>query len=225
MKLHSINQTGNTKTGNMLVTSSTRQSCPDTCPLKDDGGCYAENSHSKFQWNKIDNGDLKSSVNFLQLTKAIKRLPMGALWRHNEKGDLLHNDGAIDKASLQAIVKANKGKNGFTYTHHNMTDENASAIKEASNNGFTINASANDIEQADNYIEKGLNTVVIMPLGSDKVSYTNNGNKVVLCPANKDKNIQCTNCQLCQRDNRGFIIGFEAHGTRKKKVDIIAKSL
>lgn len=224
MNHFSINHTGNVKTGNIMVTSSSRNTCPDSCPLKDDGGCYAENSHSKFQWNKIDNGLLKSSTDLSGLVKEVKRLPMGSVWRHNEKGDLVHNDGAIDSNALSKLVKANKGKNGFTYTHHVMNEANIALVKDASKNGFTINSSADNLDAADEYYNKGLNTAVIMPLGSEKVTTTPQGNKVVLCPADKDKGIKCSNCMLCQRDSRDFIIGFEAHGTRKKKVDIIAKS-
>ena len=206
----------------MPVTTSAKSTCPSTCPLKE-SGCYAKYSFLGNAWKKLSNGETKSAMNLDGLLFAIKRLPKGQLWRHNQAGDLPHNNDLIDLDALKGLVRANKGKKGFTYTHHKPTTEhNLQALKMANKEGFTVNLSADNLESSDNYKALGVPVVVILPLGADKVSYTPKGNKVVKCPANKDKGITCATCQLCAISDRDYIIGFEAHGTAKKRVEKIA---
>lgn len=220
----SMNLQGNSKTGNMPVTSSNSATCPNTCPLKE-SGCYAKNHWAAGNWKKLDNGEMKAATDFAGLIKAIKKLPIGQLWRHNEKGDLCHNDGIIDNNALNDLVKANKGKRGYTYTHHLPSIAgNAEALQKANSNGFTVNLSANNLAQADEYKSLGLPVVTVLPTNAPNVSYTPNGNKVVVCPE-ESKGIPCSNCGLCQNSKRDYIIGFRAHGAQKKKVEIIAKSV
>jgi hypothetical protein len=222
MEYFSINYSGNEKTGKMPVTSSDKKTCPDTCPLKGGNGCYAENHYINQQWDKLTDGTMKAATDYNGLLKAIKRLPNGMLWRMNEKGDLSHNNGTIDTDRLSAIVTANKGKQGFTYTHHALTDSNLQAIKTANNKGFTINLSANNAAQADDYLAHGLPVVTLLPVTAGKVSYTPQGNKIVACPAGYGGKVTCASCGLCAIPDRNYIIGFKAHGTRKSKVNIIA---
>ena len=58
--------------------------------------------------------------------------------------------------------------------------------------------------------------------GTPNVSYTPAGYKVVACPAEKSKRVTCATCALCQKADRPYIIGFRAHGSRKKLVSKIA---
>ena len=45
------------------------------------------------------------------------------------------------------------------------------------------------------------------------------GRAVVICPATQRDDVSCATCQLCQRQ-RAAIVGFPAHGTRKRVIDI-----
>jgi len=55
------------------------------------------------------------------LLDAIRNLPEGTLWRHNQAGDLYSQDQeTIDEDSLMKIVDANQGRCGFTYTHYDV---------------------------------------------------------------------------------------------------------
>ena len=95
---------------------------------------------------------------------------------------------------------------------------NREAVKEANDANFIVNLSANNLAQADTY--KNLNiapVVVILGEHAAKVNYTPEGNKIVTCPAQNTKKIQCINCELCANKNRNYIIGFRVHGTFKKK--------
>jgi len=214
---------GNIKTGVMPVTSSSKDTCPTTCPLRGGKGCYAENHWSNIQWDKLSDGKTKSGMSFRELATSITKLPKNTLWRMNEKGDLSHNDGKIDADKLSEIVTANKRKKGFTYTHHLPTvGDNIALIRKANEDGFTINLSANNIDQVDEYMAYGVPVVTLLPMDAPIVSETAGGVKVVVCPE-ETKGIKCASCGLCQKADRNFVVGFRAHGTRKKAVDIIAK--
>lgn len=217
---------GNSKTGPMPVSTSNSSTCPDACPIKEKG-CYAKYGPTGMQWRKVDSGESKRAVEWPEFVKQVKALPKNVLWRHNQAGDLNGTDNLINALQLADIVKANKGKRGFTYTHYPVIGENFenfSAVKAANLNGFTINLSGNDMHHADKL--KALNigpVVTLMPRDAEKVSYTPDNNKVVICPAENSDKVTCLTCGLCQVADRNYIIGFRAHGTAAKTVEIIAR--
>ncbi len=210
---------GNSKTGPIPVTMSSRETCPDNCGLKS-SGCYAESGMVRMHWQKV-NQDNPKSINVEQLAGHIASLPKGQLWRMNVAGDLAHENQIIDALALSEIVRANKGKRGFTYTHHNVTGDdnpNAALIRMANKGGFTVNLSADTLMQADKLKDLNIGPVVcIMPIDCDKVTTTPAGNAVIQCPATYRDDIQCSNCGICQVASRQAIIGFPVHGTGKKK--------
>lgn len=217
--MYNFRLTGNTKTGVMPITRSPAKSCPDTCSLKNNG-CYAETGFIAIHWRN----DAVKGVDFNTLVNGITKLPENTLWRHNEAGDLDHNNGIIDTGMLSAIVTANKGKRGFTYTHH-IPKLNLESIKHANDNGFTINISSDNTTIADENFALGIApVVVILPINAPNVSYSSKGNKIVACPADKSEKVKCDNCKLCSLPKRDYIIGFRAHGVRKNIVQKIALS-
>lgn len=216
--MYNFRKTGNTKLGNIPVTRSPQQNCPDTCSLKNNG-CYAELSWLGVAWKK----DIDKGISFNELIKNIKSIKKGKLWRHNEAGDISHINGNIIEAELNEIILANKGKQGFTYTHHKPNQHNSPLIKNSNDNGFTINLSAENNNMVDEYISLGIGPVVtILPIDSKKVTYTKNGNKIVRCPNTNNSTIKCEDCKLCYIADRKYVIGFPAHGVRKNKVEKIA---
>jgi hypothetical protein len=58
---------------------------------------------------------------FADFLQAIRSLPAGQLWRHNQAGDLPHSGGRISRRFIRGIVAANRGRRGFTYTHHDLS--------------------------------------------------------------------------------------------------------
>lgn len=217
---------GNTKTGPMPVSTSNSSTCPDACPIKLKG-CYAKYGPTGMAWRNVDSGKAKEAVEWPQFIRKVKALNNGALWRHNQAGDLNGYDAEnIDVEKLMELTKASKSKRGFTYTHYDTLSNarNASAVKLANLQGFTINLSGNDIAHADKL--KALDiapVVVLMPRDADKVTITPEGNKVVICPAENTNKITCLKCGLCAIADRDYIIGFRAHGTAAKTVEIIAR--
>ena len=74
---------------------------------------------------------------------------------------------------------------------------------------------------ADRYVTLGLPTVVVLSQKAPNVSYTPAGNKIVACPAEKSDRVTCATCGLCQIADRPYIIGFRAHGSRKKTAESV----
>lgn len=209
----------NSKTGAIPVTVSNRKTCPPSCPLLKNG-CYAEGYYTQLHWDKVTSGE--RGTNWNEFINSIKSLPKRILWRHNVSGDLVGANDVIDATALAQLVQANKNKSGFTYTHYPMTNNNnIQAVKNANNGGFTVNLSANNIEQADYY--KTLNVApVVVVVGEDcnKVTFTPNKNKIVVCPAQTSEKVTCSSCGLCQKKDRDYIIGFRVHGTYTKKAKL-----
>lgn len=213
---YSFRLTGNRKVGPIPVTRSPQVNCPDSCSFKGNG-CYAENAPLVWAWEK-------DAMSWEKMLWNVKRLGVGQLWRHNEAGDL---PGVapeyLDPDKMDQLVFANKGKRGFTYTHYDPArGHNRELIRTANQSGFTINVSADNLTQADVYRHLDLPTVVVLPRNAPNVSYTPAGNKVVACPAEKSERVTCARCALCQKADRNYIIGFRAHGPRKKTVERIA---
>jgi hypothetical protein len=157
------------------------------------------------------------------------RLPAGTLWRHNQAGDLPGKGDRIDRRALHALVKANRGRRGFTYTHKPIdgrhSTANTVAIAAANEAGFTINLSADNLAEADTLADAGIGpVVVVLPAevhGNINVK-TPAGRRVTVCPATYRDDVACIDCQLCQRQQRKTIVGFPAHGTAKRKASPIA---
>ncbi len=207
--MYNFQPRGNRKTGPIPTTRSPASTCPDSCGLKGNG-CYAENAPLVWAWTD----DTVKGCDFDALLMKIRRIPVGNLWRHNEAGDL-------DFETLERLVAANSGRRGFTYTHHVPTQNprRLADLRAANAEGFTINLSADNVLIADRYVALGLPTVVVLPMSAENVSYTPAGNKVVACPAEKSDRVTCATCGLCQLADRPYIIGFRAHGTRKKTAE------
>ena len=212
-------KSNNSKTGAIPVSVSNRGTCPPSCPLLKNG-CYAEGYYTQLHWDKVTNG--KRGTNWNEFINSIKALPKRILWRHNVSGDLVGSNDVIDAPALAQLVQANKNKNGFTYTHYPMSnDNNIQAVKMANNGGFTVNLSADNLKQADDYKALHIGPVVVV-VGEDckKITFTPNNHKIVVCPAQTSDKVNCSSCGLCQKQDRDYIIGFRVHGTFAKKAKL-----
>lgn len=213
----------NRKTGPIAVSTSTSDTCPDSCPLKT-SGCYAKQGNTRLHWQALDNG--KRGHSWGDFLARIRTLPRGSKFRHNEAGDLPHDgQGQIAADSLQELTDACRSRNltAFTYTHHPDTQHNIAALKNAALAGFIVNLSANNPEHADHLSQYGLPVCTVLPIDAENVSTTPAGRKVIACPAEKSERVTCSTCNLCQLPERPFIVGFRAHGTAKRKADSIAR--
>lgn len=225
MKVHLTAVSSNKKTGPIPVSTTEEKSCPTTCPLFGNG-CYANAGPLGLHWRKVSSGE-RGLSSWGEFCDTIAKLPKRQLWRHNQAGDLPHHDGVIDMDKVLDLVIANSGRRGFTYTHHDMTDaHNRAVVSVANRRGFTVNVSANNVDEAVKFKQETAAPVVsIVPpefWGDDKV-VKRDGVAFVRCPAEYDKSVSCATCAACAVPDRKSVIGFTVHGTSKKKAAIIAR--
>lgn len=207
----------NAKTGPIPVSTTSAATCPTACPFNSGGGCYAAFGPLKIFWDKVTS--LAAGMSWKAFLAAVKALPEGTLWRHNQAGDLPGPANVIDLHAMSDLVKANSGKRGFTYTHKPTSIvENRLAIEYANRNGFTVNLSGNNLTHADTLADLGIGPVVaVVPHDVTQNTTTPKGRKVVICPATQRDDVSCMTCKLCAVATRDFIVGFPAHGPAKRK--------
>ena len=215
MQVHLTLKSANAKTGPIPVSTTTKDSCPPDCAMRD--ACYAASGPLALHWAKVTDGT--RGTDWPTFTASIANLPDGQLWRHNQAGDLPVNNGTVDPVKLGQLVHANAGRRGFTYSHHRDA-ESINWIRHANSWGFTVNLSANDLQDADTLADhKAGPVVVVLPSTQTANTKTPAGRPVVVCPATQRDNVSCATCQLCARQ-RDVIVGFPGHGTRKRTIDI-----
>ena len=243
----------NKKTGDIPVSTSGRQTCPDACPLKK-GPCYAMSGPLALFWDKVTQN--QAGVSYDRFLDQVANLPDGQLWRHNQSGDLEPSPAdkeTIDLKKLLDLIKANKGKRGFGFSHYDPIENplNNYALYIANKNGLTLNLSGNDFDHADALANLDIAPVVSVapivyerrteknPNGKGKVwaetlqeyksrlaslpGSTPEGRRLVICPATYSDDVSCKTCGLCQKSTRKSIVAFPAHGTSRRKADAIAR--
>ena len=226
MTFHLTPLSSNAKTGlGVAVSTSDAKTCPDSCPLKGKG-CYAASGPLAIHWRKVsDEGRGDNWENFLAKVNGLNK---GYKFRHNQAGDLPGENEEINPVMLDqlATVVKNRKLQAWSYTHKPLNAPNVEAFKGAIDKGLVINASADSLKEADEARALGLPTVVVLAQDAPMTSYTPQGNKVVVCPAQRAGNAAtCATCMLCNKADRTVIIGFQAHGTSKAKVTKMVKAM
>ena len=216
MQVHLTLKSANVKTGPIPVSTTERASCPPDCAMK--SACYAASGPLALHWAAVSAGT--RGTDWSTFVGTIAQLPAGQVWRHNQAGDLpVTPAGTIDAVKLGQLVHANTGRRGFTYSHHRDA-ASIDWIRHANAWGFTVNLSANNLADADTLADHHAGpVVVVLPSAQTANTRTPAGRPVVVCPATQRDDVTCASCQLCQRQ-RDVIVGFPAHGTRRRVIDI-----
>lgn len=221
----------NPKTGNVVQTYSTPESCPARCPLKG-SGCYGENFHTRLQWARADNAAdprfIKSAAEMAAaLMNAATLRPEGeTLFRHNVAGDIAapgtseidaavlgEIDAAINEANL-CLKHAGRRVLGYTYTHCEINDYAAALISAAD---IVINASCETVAECKNAASYGVPAVMACAdPDAAKAALKAAGLNGVQCPA-QTRDTNCDKCRLCARKNRKAVVLFALHGNGAKK--------
>jgi hypothetical protein len=221
----------NRKTGPIPVSVTADATCPDACPLKESGACYACGGPLAIHWRKVSAG--LRGTDWQAFCRQVAALPAGTFWRHNAAGDLPGQADAIDREALRALTAANAGRQGFTYSHKPIdkgphASANADAIREANAAGFTVNVSVDSLQDVDRIaaLQAGPIACLIPSRYASPDSpasfRTQGGLRVVVCPAARRDDIDCKACKACQNARRSFAIGLPAHGASVRKADAIA---
>ena len=225
MKIRFVAKSRNSKTGPIAVTTTEEKSCPPSCPLKfvfvdgvkKLGPCYANYGPTVQRWREVS--DFQDS--WTDAMHKIAALPANDLWRHNQAGDLPGDGELIDKPKLRQLVRSNRGKRGFTYSHKHSYAKQRTQIKWANENGFTVNLSADNLDHADKLADFEVGPVcVTLPYDfKGTKADTPQGRAVRVCPA-QYKDTNCKDCGLCQKQNRKVIVGFISHGPAKRRLGL-----
>ena len=252
MLYHLTMKSENSKTGPMPVGGAGRLTCPPSCPLQDNG-CYAEQGPLRLKWDKIDKGVIgRPFSEFVWLVE--NRIPLDAIWRYGEEGDLPGIGDGILPNLLEALVTANRGRRVLAYTHKPVLNNpwarsNRECIADAMKMGFNINLSGNNPEHADRLADLQLAPVVtVLPYAYGRrfsrktrswtetqaefrnrlallPSHTPGGRRIAVCPATYKDNTTCLTCQACTKPRAGgAIIGFPAHGSQAFKAEIATQT-
>ena len=221
---HFTARSSNKKTGPIAVTTTSSDSCPQTCPFNNGGGCYAASGPLALHWRAVDRGE--RGGDWLHLSRAVAdaKLPAGSLVRVNQAGDLPHIEGRINSvivSHLADIFIGNKLR-PFTYTHHLQNIDNLAIIKGCNDGGFTVNLSCESEAQASKRHREGFPTVCVVRSDDQRRSWTDaDGVRFQTCPAQLKDGVTCQTCQLCTRagDDRHCVVAFRSHGTGKRRID------
>lgn len=221
---HFTPKSANAKTGPIPTTTTSDNTCPPSCAMFET--CYAKGGPQAMHWRKVSDGQRGGSLT--ELCDSVRALPDGQIWRHNVSGDLPGAGERINGRDLERLTSANVNKRGFTYTHKSpYVGNNGAHIARANRDGFVINLSANSLSEADEYMDLSIApVVVVLPSDQNENTTTPAGRDVIVCPATQRDDVTCASCKMCSVFNRrGKIIGFPAHGSRKRKADaqIIAR--
>lgn len=227
MRFHIQPISGNKKTGPIAVSTSSADTCPQSCGLFRE--CYGKTGPQAIHWRKVTNGERGDS--FPDFIQKIKALPRNTFFRHNATGDLMGINEDVDFDALSVMDNAIYSRRlvAWTYTHKK---QHSHKLAGRNNPALVVNLSADNVNEADSLIAQnsGLPVVTLLPIHheTDKVksSRTPAGNLVVTCPATIREDVTCMNCgngkPLCARNDRRYIVGFPAHGTSKRKANLIA---
>lgn len=207
-----VRVSSNAKTGKIPVVYSSRNTCPDSCPMKGTE-CYAEYGPVRLAWNRAESG-----ISANELAKEIAKLPREGVWRYGVAGDLPGVGESVDVQALDLLIRANSARDVIAYSHK-KSEQAIEAIRDANQRGFTINVSADSVSEADHYYRQDLPTVLTVPSDAPEITYTESGARVVVCPAQTRSDVTCESCRLCSVSSRRVIVGFRAHGTKTKSLD------
>jgi len=224
----------NRKIGHIAMSYTERGTCPDACSLKDNG-CYADGYPVAFHWGAIGDPERRKKTHFDwdDFCLQVQALPRNKMFRHNVAGDLPGENNSIDRDKLDKLVDAASRINGFTFSHKPVgmgvddtpaeqltRAQNGQAIKSANANGFTINLSADNLQEADRLADLNIGpVVVVVGMDAPKQMKTDDGRHVVVCINEDNKNITCEHCGLCAISDRKAIVAFRVHGFRRHKID------
>lgn len=209
-------ESANRKTGPIPVSMTSASSCPPSCSYYGDG-CYAERHILGMHWRRLSRGEGRSWDAFCD---AVRGLPPGQLWRHNEAGDLPGIGEACFESQVIELAAASRHTRGFTYTHKLGTTFSEAArvahfglLRYLNRSGVTVNLSVDRFEELDQYARWGLPMTTVLPEDAPRVSYTKAGRKVIVCPAQVNEGTQCVSCGICQANGSDrAVVGFLAHG-------------
>jgi hypothetical protein len=216
---HLSPQSKNSKTGPIAVTTSSKSTCPVACPWKG-AGCYAEIGRLDIHWRNVTKG--KHGTDLDTHTLELQALPPQQKLRLHQAGDLPGNGITLAKEATRKLLRAAGWKRkAWTYTHYLDSKSLRFLATVRKSDYCVVNLSADSPGQADRFFKRGFPVTCVVP-SMRKVQVTPGGHRIVLCPAQSIRGVNCDNCgrgaPLCWRKDRSYVIGFYPHGSRKGRM-------
>jgi len=204
-KVHWVSSSKDPKTGNVPVSYSPKESCPDSCSLKD-GGCYAWGLfYLNILGGKIKNG----TINLKSLTTALKERRADArIVRHRVAGDVV---GDVGQTVQECLEVEQAGLTNIGYTH-NWRAEEAQPLKR------WFRASCQTLKEVGEARSMGWSVALMVPEDTPRTLTLFNNEKAFVCPARhgvvNKKDITCNDCTLCKVDKKTHdkAVMFRVHG-------------
>lgn len=184
------------------------QTCPQECNLLNNG-CYAQkglvalHSGKKSEYSESD-GEI--------LYKWLKEMPDNKKIRHHVSGDFLH-DNEIDHEYIDYMIKGHKERpdlDGWSYTHAWQRDE-MDPLKLNDEDNLCVNASADSLDDAIEAKQQGWPVTVVVPEDTEEAYLEYEGERVVVCPAQRKEEVSCSDCMMCANSDRESIVAFKKH--------------
>lgn len=223
----------------VAATTTTRESCPDICPLKN-AGCYADAGPLRLHWDRVTRGETgcDATGHFAE----IAALKPGTALRLNQAGDLPSHNGRIDPEFISGLIRSTRHLSAvWGYTHHPAAPfgwgdagrHNRAQLIRARDNGVVINLSTDSPAAAVNARRiSGLPVVMTATHAMlDSVigdswrqgradSWRHYTHRFVVCPQTTGQVESCRECRfLCARGKRESIVVFPVHGTNARKAE------
>lgn len=207
-KVHWISASKDKKIGEVLASYSPKNTCPDSCTLKE-GGCYA---WGLFYLNILSNKIQEGRIKLKTLSQALsERKANVKIVRHRVAGDIV---GDVDNTYMECEEVERAGLTNIGYTHTWREAESQKMKK-------YFRASCQSEEEVLEARSMGWATTLIVPQGVyGKRRKLANGETAYLCPARYGvegkPDITCNTCTLCRVDDKTNkkTVMFEAHGSK-----------
>lgn len=222
-------------TRNVSATWVPQVTCPDSCPLKNNG-CYAETGNAGFQTRRLNALAAKANTKRGRVAlireiatleaAGIRKLSGDRQLRVHVVGDCTDHIAASLVGGAMLDHTAKQGKAAWTYTHAWRTVPKKAWV------GAAVVASCDHISDIPHARAKGYGTSVLTPKHPTNHLYKLGGETIIPCPAqfkhNGHRVVTCEFCTLCKRPDflreKKLSVGFEPDGTTGKKVIAIMAS-
>ena len=236
--IHVVLISANLKLGAITATRTRSTTCPNTCGLLSTGECYDLQGNTRIHRDAVDRRDPRYRSKMYTLSGFLDAMAgFTRIWRWAVGGDLpnyMRDRNRIDPHFVAALTARAQelSQRMIAFTHkpiragvrgatRQQAEHNRKALRRALEKApdVTINVSAESEREAEQAFRMGFDVALTGPIDAPNVSKTKGGIPLIKCHAVRYRGTSCKNCgggqPLCSRRDRGFIVVFPAHGTKK----------
>ena len=238
LMIHVVLVSANLKLGSITATRTRSTICPSTCGLLSTGECYDLQGNTRIHRDNVDRRDPRYKSKMYTLSSFLDAMAgFTRIWRWAVGGDLpnhMRDRNKIDAHFVAALTARAQelSQSMIAFTHKPVRAGVRGATKEQAHHNrqalrkalkaapdVTINISAESEKEAEQAFKMGFDVAMTGPIDAPNASKTKGGVPLIKCHAVRYDHVTCQSCgggqPLCSRRDRGFIVVFPAHGTKK----------